>query len=257
MRAVSSPSLTDALQEELNYASVGPAAAPAVFNAHTQDSGTSGESTPTMVTATNNNQSNSSTSSSGRPLGSLPSSQSVGVLQKFKRTLTNFNKPAQQQQQQQQQPQHITNSNSTQALVMTNSMSTTSATIAGGGSAGGINAIAGEHQSDQSMANVALEGTAGKYRFGPLIWRSSKERRKTKYNRRDKCNSGDSGIQIELDNDEQFSRIMLPANCIGGGGGVGNVSATTSSATVSATSTQCIAKGKVSVNSVCLLLMGC
>ncbi|XP_069967439.1 rhoGEF domain-containing protein gxcJ isoform X5 [Bactrocera oleae] len=251
MRAVSSPSLTDALQEELNYASVGPAAATAVFNTHTQDSGTSGESTPTMVTAANNNQSNSSTSSScnnnsGRPLGSLPSSQSVGVLQKFKRTLTNFNKPTQQQQQQQQQqPQHITSSNSTQALAMTNSMSTTSATIAGGGSAGGINAIAGEHQSDQSTANVALEGTAGKYRFGPLIWRSSKERRKTKYNRRDKCNSGDSGIQIELDNDEQFSRIMLPANCIGGGGGVGNVSATTSNATVSATSTQCIAKGKV------------
>ncbi|XP_049314698.1 uncharacterized protein LOC105230093 isoform X2 [Bactrocera dorsalis] len=252
MRAVSSPSLTDALQEELNYASVGPAAAPSVFNTHTQDSGASGESTPTMVTAATNNQSNSSSTSnsnnnSARPLGSLPSSQSVGVLQKFKRTLTNFNKPAQQQQQQQQhQSQHITSSNSTQALVMSNSTSSTSATITGGGSVGGINAIASENQSDQSTANVALEGTAGKYRFGPLIWRSSKERRKTKYNRRDKCNSGDSGIQIELDNDEQFSRIMLPANCIGGGGGVvGGVSAATSSATASATSAQRIANEKV------------
>ncbi|EAA10752.4 AGAP006382-PA [Anopheles gambiae str. PEST] len=39
------------------------------------------------------------------------------------------------------------------------------------------------------------------HRFGPLIWRSSKERRKTKSHRRDKCNSGDSGIQVELDND--------------------------------------------------------
>lgn len=41
-----------------------------------------------------------------------------------------------------------------------------------------------------------------KYRFGPLIWRSSKERRKTKHHRRDKCNSGDSGIQVELENDD-------------------------------------------------------
>lgn len=43
-----------------------------------------------------------------------------------------------------------------------------------------------------------------KYRFGPLIWRSSKERRKTKHHRRDKCNSGDSGIQVELENDEHI-----------------------------------------------------
>lgn len=41
-----------------------------------------------------------------------------------------------------------------------------------------------------------------KHRFGPLVWRSSKERRKTKHHRRDKCNSGDSGIQVELENDE-------------------------------------------------------
>lgn len=44
-----------------------------------------------------------------------------------------------------------------------------------------------------------------KYRFGPLIWRTSKERRKTKHHRRDKCNSGDSGIQVELENDENIS----------------------------------------------------
>lgn len=42
-------------------------------------------------------------------------------------------------------------------------------------------------------------------RFGPLVWRSSKERRKTKSHRRDKCNSGDSGIQVELENDENLS----------------------------------------------------
>lgn len=43
------------------------------------------------------------------------------------------------------------------------------------------------------------------FRFGPLVWRSSKERRKTKSHRRDKCNSGDSGIQVELENDENLS----------------------------------------------------
>lgn len=36
-------------------------------------------------------------------------------------------------------------------------------------------------------------------RFGPLIWRSSKERKKAKKAARNaKCNSGDSGIQIEV-----------------------------------------------------------
>ncbi|XP_030760452.1 uncharacterized protein LOC115885626 [Sitophilus oryzae] len=45
------------------------------------------------------------------------------------------------------------------------------------------------------------EHTAGdqKYRFGPLIWRTSKERKKlNKAARSAKCNSGDSGIQIEI-----------------------------------------------------------
>lgn len=36
-------------------------------------------------------------------------------------------------------------------------------------------------------------------RFGPLIWRSSKDRKKlNKAARNAKCNSGDSGIQIEV-----------------------------------------------------------
>ncbi|XP_049547010.1 uncharacterized protein LOC125957972 isoform X2 [Anopheles darlingi] len=46
------------------------------------------------------------------------------------------------------------------------------------------------------------------HRFGPLIWRSSKERRKTKSHRRDKCNSGDSGIQVELDNDADQQLLL-------------------------------------------------
>lgn len=37
------------------------------------------------------------------------------------------------------------------------------------------------------------------HRFGPLVWRSSKERKKSnKAARNAKCNSGDSGIQIEV-----------------------------------------------------------
>lgn len=45
-------------------------------------------------------------------------------------------------------------------------------------------------------------GSMKTHRFGPLVWRTSKERRKAKHQRRDKCNSGDSGIHVELENDE-------------------------------------------------------
>lgn len=45
------------------------------------------------------------------------------------------------------------------------------------------------------------------HRFGPLIWRSSKERRKTKSHRRDKCNSGDSGIQVVVGQPVQSGRL--------------------------------------------------
>ncbi|XP_054735991.1 uncharacterized protein LOC129243008 isoform X2 [Anastrepha obliqua] len=204
VRAVSSPSLTDALQEEENEAST-TTAAPTTLKCFSQistSSYASSESTPTMVTVTTKNS-----NVSGKPMG-LPNSQSVGVLQKFKRTLTNFNKPSQQQL-----PPHIANSSSTQTLVLSNAASASSTTIATGvgASAGSNNSMATENHSE-STSNLVLDGATGKYRFGPLIWRSSKERRKTKYNRRDKCNSGDSGIQIELDNDEQFSRILVTAN---------------------------------------------
>ena len=91
----------------------------------------------------------------------------------------------------------------------------------------------GEMQTDItdgcSSSGAGGGGTSvvsNKYRFGPLVWRTSKERRKTKYNRRDKCNSGDSGIQIELENDEQFAKV-LAAN--GNGGNVMNVTAATAS----------------------------
>ncbi|XP_049771951.1 spermatogenesis-associated protein 13 [Schistocerca cancellata] len=42
-------------------------------------------------------------------------------------------------------------------------------------------------------------GSDPKFKFGPLVWRSSKERKKGKKAARNaKCNSGDSGIQIEM-----------------------------------------------------------
>ncbi|XP_018910365.2 spermatogenesis-associated protein 13 isoform X1 [Bemisia tabaci] len=37
-----------------------------------------------------------------------------------------------------------------------------------------------------------------KFRFGPLVWRTSKERKKARKARSAKCNSGDSGIHIEM-----------------------------------------------------------
>lgn len=53
-----------------------------------------------------------------------------------------------------------------------------------------------------STMNSSPDSTT--YRFGPLVWRSSKERRKAKHHRRDKCNSGDSGIQVELDAEDMM-----------------------------------------------------
>lgn len=74
------------------------------------------------------------------------------------------------------------------------------------------NSTASSINSTHSMGNATNPSFDSadiiKYRFGPLIWRTSKERRKTKHHRRDKCNSGDSGIQVELENDENISNDM-------------------------------------------------
>ncbi|XP_039484778.1 uncharacterized protein LOC120447461 isoform X4 [Drosophila santomea] len=125
--------------------------------------------------------------------GSSGGSGGLGVLQKFKRTLNNFNSKNQM---------HI--SPLSPAAVGSNhpktktSPTTPTVTIA----PPATTTTAGDPGSEGG------DTSSGKYRFGPLIWRTSKERRKTKYNRRDKCNSGDSGIQIELEQDEQYSRAM-------------------------------------------------
>ncbi|XP_044261717.1 uncharacterized protein LOC123009457 [Tribolium madens] len=56
-----------------------------------------------------------------------------------------------------------------------------------------------EMLASEEESQTKDEPSESKSRFGPLIWRSSKERKKlNKAARNAKCNSGDSGIQIEM-----------------------------------------------------------
>lgn len=108
---------------------------------------------------------------SSRP--STTSSTSQSVLQKFRKTISSLKGRS---------------SNASSTGTMTTSTNSY-ATIA--------------QSSTTNPANATCDtADMTTYRFGPLIWRTSKERRKTKHHRRDKCNSGDSGIQVELENDE-------------------------------------------------------
>lgn len=102
-----------------------------------------------------------------------PSSQhvSASVLQKFKKTFSNLKGKS--------------------SSVQSNQPTTHSSAPLNNGNSGSLTLATGDSGADVT-----------KYRFGPLVWRSSKERRKTKHHRRDKCNSGDSGIHVELENDE-------------------------------------------------------
>ncbi|KAG4077598.1 hypothetical protein HA402_003025 [Bradysia odoriphaga] len=58
--------------------------------------------------------------------------------------------------------------------------------------------------------DLAMADADSVYHFGPLKWRSSKERRKVKQLRRDKCNSGDSGIHVEHENDSESNENIPP-----------------------------------------------
>ncbi|XP_014239242.1 uncharacterized protein LOC106660809 [Cimex lectularius] len=52
--------------------------------------------------------------------------------------------------------------------------------------------------SSPTPYNHKEETSVERFRFGPLVWRSSKERKRNKnVGRSSKCNSGDSGIQVE------------------------------------------------------------
>ncbi|XP_030239648.1 uncharacterized protein LOC108650108 isoform X2 [Drosophila navojoa] len=118
---------------------------------------------------------------------------SFGVLQKFKRT---FN--------------YLNNKNQLQITPMSTTTTTTTPAVSAMDSklpleTGTATASAAKAPTGNA---AAVDASSAKYRFGPLIWRSSKERRKTKFNRRDKCNSGDSGIQIELEQDEHYMRTL-------------------------------------------------
>lgn len=111
----------------------------------------------------------------------------TSVLQKFRKTFSNLKGKS-----------SISSTNGT-ALGPVNSSNHVSNNIS-------IASINSNTHSMVSTTNQTFDNTdIIKYRFGPLIWRTSKERRKTKHHRRDKCNSGDSGIQVELENDENVS----------------------------------------------------
>ncbi|XP_032598755.1 uncharacterized protein LOC6556691 isoform X3 [Drosophila grimshawi] len=119
---------------------------------------------------------------------------SCGVLQKFKRTLHNLNYRNQLQ---------MTPLTGGADLHMVGKSSPPAQTLTAPAQAKITDAL--------QTVNFSGDTSSAKYRFGPLIWRSSKERQKAKFNRRDKCNSGDSGIQIELEHDEHYVRALAGA----------------------------------------------
>lgn len=149
--------------------------------------------------------------------GGSASGGTLGVLQQFKRTLRNLNNRHQLQ---------ITplpgaaagagaGAAATGAVSVDGKSSPTTPTVSiTAPAASGLETVA---TTPAENAAAAVDSSSAKYRFGPLIWRSSKERRKTKFNRRDKCNSGDSGIQIELEQDEQYVRALTQPGGVAGG----------------------------------------
>ncbi|XP_055912249.1 uncharacterized protein LOC129946187 [Eupeodes corollae] len=186
IRAVSSPSLSDhpldANTRNNNHNEYKASGKDATHSLTSSSlSTTTATTTATNAVLVNGHRGGNTTSSS-------TTNGSAGVLQKFKRTFSNFNK---------------------QSNGGSNSSSNSSATASA--SAPSTNTVTTQSQLLQQIPVPVLEmsDNTAKYRFGPLIWRSSKERRKTKYNRRDKCNSGDSGIQIELENDETFAGMEI------------------------------------------------
>ncbi|XP_030386384.1 uncharacterized protein LOC115633127 isoform X2 [Scaptodrosophila lebanonensis] len=195
MRAVSSPTLTDSNTQHL-------AAQPKQQDEPTAGAAAAATTTFSFDAAATNGSSGGGSCGGG---GGGGGSGGLGVLQKFKRTLTNFNNKNQLQIT--QLPPTATSAGDVATAAATtkpksspNNTPTVCITAANPTTAASAAAAASE--ADIGDAN------SGKYRFGPLIWRSSKERRKTKFNRRDKCNSGDSGIQIELEQDEQYARVL-------------------------------------------------
>lgn len=117
------------------------------------------------VSITSNNQTTTTTTT-------------TSVLQKFRKTFSNLKGKS-----------SISSNNGTASIASNNSVTLINS----------ANSMV--NAKNPSFDNVDII----KYRFGPLIWRTSKERRKTKHHRRDKCNSGDSGIQVELENDDHIS----------------------------------------------------
>lgn len=136
--------------------------------------------------------------------GGTASGGTLGVLQQFKRTLRNLNN--RNQLQITPLPAAGAGAGAPGTVSVDGKSSPTTPTVSI--TAPAANGLETVTTTPAENAAAAVDSSSAKYRFGPLIWRSSKERRKTKFNRRDKCNSGDSGIQIELEQDEQYVRAL-------------------------------------------------
>ncbi|XP_058066203.1 uncharacterized protein LOC131215824 [Anopheles bellator] len=184
LRAVSSPSLSEAPVE-----TAVPHAAGNDDDGHRQHVTSSAVRPPAQHPQPNGTQpktakapSNSTTSSHHHP----PAQVSESVLQKFRKTFSHFK-----------------------------TSKTTASPVNGAGVSLELQTSAATMSVDDKLQQQSTttqqqqqQQTHHHHRFGPLIWRSSKERRKTKSHRRDKCNSGDSGIQVELDNDADQQLLL-------------------------------------------------
>lgn len=180
MRAVSSPSLCESPLDPIKF-SKKPRRDEIVANAVDTHQSTSKNINGNGNSNSNNNNNHTSTS----------------VLQKFRKTFSNLKGKS-----------SMSSISGTSIASMNGSNHVTTNPAAAAASA--TASINGGAHAMMNATNPAFDNAdIIKYRFGPLIWRTSKERRKTKHHRRDKCNSGDSGIQVELENDENLPNDMI------------------------------------------------
>ncbi|XP_058837010.1 uncharacterized protein LOC131693311 isoform X2 [Topomyia yanbarensis] len=189
LRAVSSPSLTEPTL---------PAATTATVAGSTDVNGSSSRNYVTKIESrVGNTLHPQQHKSSLAKADQHPQQASESVLQKFRKTFSQF-KPTKTGGSVPSAAIHHTQT--TVGLNISNNNSIAQSNSHQLGPAMSVDSSTSHDKSQVPVQQQQLHH----HRFGPLIWRSSKERRKTKSHRRDKCNSGDSGIQVELETDEQL-----------------------------------------------------
>ncbi|XP_055623832.1 uncharacterized protein LOC129767205 isoform X2 [Toxorhynchites rutilus septentrionalis] len=211
LKAVSSPSLTEPTP---------PTAGPAEHNASNNHSSTDDARTAD-ASVTNQLQQKTALAKPGQT-SHHPQQASESVLQKFKKTFSHLKStkaggPSQSTTHQNQTTGSIAASNNSSSTSSTNPNAPPTATQRLGATMSMDSGTSQKKQAgsspqqQQQHQQQQQQQSHHHHRFGPLIWRSSKERRKTKSHRRDKCNSGDSGIQVELEADEQLLQEGIDA----------------------------------------------